>query len=267
MIPGSVCIAWVHSDSCSYSWASAMMALQGNLIASNRPGRMFGMKYTSAGGLPVSRNRGVAHFLDHDEEWLCWVDTDMGFDGDAVERLLEVADPVEHPIVGALCFTNVETAEDGMGGFVTFPIPTIYRWCQQPDGTTGFVSWHDYPRDELYRCDATGSAFIVIHRSVLEKMRATNGDNWYTQIDNPHGGGLFGEDMSFCVQAAQVGAPIHVHTGVKTSHHKPVWLSEPHFDMHREFVQARGVDSQVASGGARPRHMNRAERRAAARAS
>ena len=243
-----------------------MMDLQGTLIASGRQGRMLGIAYSSSGGLPESRNSAVRNFLAGSDEWLFWVDTDMGFHPDSIERLLKVADPVERPVVGGLCFTNVQVDTDGMGGYTTFPIPTVYRWAQNPDGTTGFVSWHDYPRDELYRCDATGSAFVLIHRSVFDRMKDKHGENWYTPIPNP-AGGSFGEDMSFCVQCAELEIPIFVHTGVKTSHHKPVWLSEQHFDMYRQAAASRGVDSQVASGGAKPRHMNRAERRAAAKAS
>ena len=38
-----------------------------------------------------------------------------------------------------------------------------------------------------------------------------------------------GEDVSFCVRAAAAGFPIHVHAGVRTTHHKAVWVSEPHY--------------------------------------
>jgi hypothetical protein len=263
MTDGSVAIAWVHSTENAYSWTQSLLDLQGRLMVSGRSGRMFGMRFSSGGGLPLARNKAVAHFLEGDEEWLFWIDTDMGFKPEALEQLLEVADPDVRPVVGGLCFTNVETAEDGLHGFATFPIPTVYRWAKNPDGSVGFVSWHDYPRDELYECDATGSAFILIHRSVFEKMLDKNGPNWYAQIPNPAAGGMFGEDMSFCIQCHEIDVPVFVHTGVKTSHLKPVWLSEVHFDMWRDAASAAGVDSQVAAGGAKP--MNRAERRRAER--
>lgn len=262
-----IAIGYVKPVEVASSFFESMQAMFEHLIMSGVSGRFLPQRYLSGGGLPQSRNNVVAAFLDTDDDWLLWVDTDMGFLPETAVRLMEAADKETRPIVGALCFSNVEVAQDGMGGYVTFPIPTVYRWCKQPDGSTGFVSWHDYPRDQLVQCDSTGSACIIIHRSVFEAMRDKHGENWYTQVPNPATGGLFGEDMSFCIQAAEVGFPIHVHTGIKTSHQKPIWLSEAHFDMHRENAERHGVDSQVAAGGAKPRQMNRAQRRAAAKAS
>lgn len=259
-------IGYIKPFEVSDSFHHSMMAMFEELVKAGISGRYLAQRYLSAGGLPRSRNVVVEAFMETDDEWLLWIDTDMGFHPDAALRLLEVADPAERPIVGALCFSNVDVEPDGMGGFVTFPIPTLYRWCQLNDGSTGFVSWHDYPRGQVVKCDSTGSAFVLIHRSVFVKMRDRNGENWYTQIPNESTGGLFGEDMSFCIQAAQVGVPVHVHTGVPTTHQKTIWLSESHFDMHRAAAEAQGVDSQVAAGGARPLKPNREQRRAAARA-
>jgi hypothetical protein len=35
-----------------------------------------------------------------------------------------------------------------------------------------------------------------------------------------------GEDLSFCLRAGAAGIPIHVHSGVRTTHFKPAWLGE-----------------------------------------
>jgi hypothetical protein len=37
---------------------------------------------------------------------------------------------------------------------------------------------------------------------------------------------MMGEDLSFCMRAGSLGIPVHVHTGVKTTHLKQLWLSE-----------------------------------------
>lgn len=229
-----------------------MLGLQANLLQSGRPGRLLALRYGS-GGIVDARNRAVEQFLASDEEWLFWVDTDMGFTADALEQLFAHADAAERPVVGGLCFSNRETGPDGYGGFTTFPIPTIYRWARTPNGDTGFVSWHEYPHDQLIRCDATGSAFLLIHRSVFERI----GGNWYTQASNPEGG-VFGEDISFCVRLAANEIPLHIDTAVKTTHHKPTWLSEAHFDAARQVAG----DSQAASVGGQPdQPLNRAARR------
>lgn len=206
-----------------------MLNLQGEFVSGERRGRWLAMRYGS-GGIVEARNRAVARFLEGDDEWLLWIDTDMGFEAADVKLLLDTADKDDRPVVGGLCFANHEVRPDGFGGFATFPIPTVYRWARQPDGSTGFVSWHEYPRDEVYRCEGTGSAFILIHRSVFERMENHRG-NWYGLVAGQDGAAI-SEDLSFCLRCAEHDIPIHVHTGVKTTHLKPVWLSETHFDLH-----------------------------------
>mgnify|MGYP003480441031 CR=1 FL=1 len=86
---------------------------------------------------------------------------------------------------------------------------------------------HDYEKDAVVRCSGTGSACILIHRSVFERL----GPAPYEPLRNPTTGDLIGEDLSFCARAAQADIPIHVHTGVPTSHLKPIWMGEAQFAM------------------------------------
>lgn len=239
-----ISIGFVKPYTVSDSFYESQMAMFETLVRAGVSGRYLSQRYLSAGGLPRSRNVVVEAFLDAGDDWLLWVDTDMGWHPDAALRLLEVADPVDRPIVGALCFTLMELGSDGMGGKEQFPIPTLYRWCKMDDGSHGFVPWYDYPRGEVVKCDATGSAFVLIHRTVFERMRDRNGPKWYAQIPNEADGGLFGEDLSFCIQASQVDASVHVHTGVPTSHMKTVWVTESHFDMYRAMLEAKQVSGR-----------------------
>lgn len=181
-------------------------------------------------GLVAARNSVVRAFLDGPADWLLWVDSDMGFDEDAPYRLLQVADPVERPIVGGLCFVNREYAHDGMMGFRTRPVPTLYDWREDTDGVPKFLSNPMYPVNALVRTAATGSAFVLIHRSVFERMAQTaEGDpkfgEWYDRIRG-HDGKHLGEDVSFCARAGLLDIPVFVYTGVRTTHFKNIWLGE-----------------------------------------
>lgn len=189
-------------------------------------------------GLVDARNEVVEQFLkERKAEWLWWVDTDMGFAPDTVDRLLEAADPVERPIVGGLCFASIETTVDGMGGWSTKFTPTIFDWAQDGEQWGFAVRW-DYAANTLVRCHGTGSACLLIHRSVFERMAAA----WvqdpkfgapYDRRVNPTTGQLIAEDLSFCVRANALEIPIHVHTGVPTTHAKPMWLGEQQYWQQR----------------------------------
>jgi hypothetical protein len=176
-------------------------------------------------GLEGARNEVVRQFLETDLEYLFWVDTDMGFAPDTVERLHAVADPSERPIVGGLCFMHKELGQDGMGGFDTVPRPTIFDWALVGPDAHGFTPRMWYVPGEVTRCGATGSACILIHRSVFEKI----GGGWYTKLPNPETGKVMSEDISFCVRAAAADLPVLVHAGVRTTHHKDVWVSEAQY--------------------------------------
>ena len=87
----------------------------------------------------------------------------------------------------------------------------------------------DYPENVLVEVGATGAACFVVHRTVLEKIRANDGDVWFDKITHPSGR-RFSEDLSFFVRVAGVDAPTFVHTGIQTAHDKGgIYLREQEF--------------------------------------
>ena len=114
----SVTVAYVHQNEVTYSWHHSMIEMVGWDLVNH--GRIMAGGYIAmrcgSDGLVQARNKAVQHFLeDKPADWLFWVDTDMGFSPDTVDRLLEAADPVERPVVGGLCFSLRETDPDGFG--------------------------------------------------------------------------------------------------------------------------------------------------------
>lgn len=228
----TVSVAFVHGSEVSYSWHQSMMALVAHDVASRQHvvrGGWLATKY-GTGGITQARNDTAARFLaDCDSDWLFWVDTDMGFAPDSVDRLLDVAHHKDRPVVGGLCFMMREVGIDGMGGMIVQPRPTIFAWTKVSDAE-GFHAVDDYPRDQLVPVAGTGSAFLLIHRSALERIRDEFGPTWYSQTVNPSTGMLLSEDLSFCVRLGALDIPVHVHTGVKTTHLKQAWVDERLFD-------------------------------------
>jgi len=229
-VKDAVTLAYVHSVDVAHSWHRSMTDVLMSDVGNHQRilrGGYIAVRY-STGGIIAARNDAARMFLEQrDSDWLFWVDTDMGFTHDTIERLVASADPVERPIMGALCFGSKEISADGMNGYWTAPIPTIYDWVNREDGATGFMPRHEYEPDTVTRCSGTGSACILIHRSVFERL----GPNPYEPLRNPSTGDILGEDLSFCARAAEHDIPVHVDTSVKTSHLKPVWMAEPQFEM------------------------------------
>jgi len=225
-IPGVV-IAYIHPGQVSsYFTESLIVSLLSDL---NKPRRQIVniMQEWSSANVSSARNTVTARFLDSRTpdgrtvgDWLLWIDADMQWEPSAIDYLLESADPVERPIVGGLCFGMVK---DKL-------VPTVYQFVKLDDGGIATYRVEDYPRDSLVQCAATGAAFVLIHRSVLERIRDHKFNDafpWFQEVqlgDRP-----VGEDIAFCLRAGQLGIPVHVDTRAKIGHHKSALLTENKF--------------------------------------
>lgn len=235
----AVTIGYLHSHEVSYSWHKSLLELAAWDLANQA--RVWRGGYVAmrcdTGGLVEGRNKVVVEFLaQNSAHWLLMLDTDMGFRADTADLLFDAADPEERPIVGGLCFSQRETSSDGMGGWKTLATPTVFDWTHDGDKQGFAVRW-DYPASTVTACDGTGMACVLIHRSVLEAIHDAEtptpsgekepaGPVWFNRLPNLTTGQLISEDLSFCVRARALNIPIFVHTGVRTTHHKPVWVGE-----------------------------------------
>lgn len=244
----AVTVAYVHSAEVAASWHHSLIELLAYDLAGAARVMRGGWVAIRAGtdGLVESRNLAVTTFLaDRASDWLWWLDTDMGFEPDALERLMQAADPGERPIVGALCFSQRELDADGMGGYRCRATPTVFDWAKIGAGDAeqmGFAVRWDYPRDTLVRCAGTGMACVLIHRSVFARLEARYGPIWYNRVPNTSTGQLVSEDLSFCLRAGALGIPVHVHTGVRASHYKHLWLAE------EDYIRQRAADAATQDG-------------------
>src|SRR4030081_2885653 len=93
---GAVTVAYIHSNEATMSWHHSLMELVNHDMGAE--GRVMRGGWVAihcgTGGLVEARNMAVESFLnDRVGEWLWWVDTDMGFAPNTIDRLLEAADP------------------------------------------------------------------------------------------------------------------------------------------------------------------------------
>lgn len=188
-----------------------------------------GVISSSAGPLvALGRNLLVKQFLGHDKEWLLCADTDIVFPTDAVSRLLAVADPVERPVVSALYHVFWDGEK----------IPAAYKAVVDPKGalTINHINYTEVggdiliegndERNPVERVDAVGAGFMLVHRSVFERIAklADGQPCWFreTVVD----GKDHGEDVSFCFRCAAVEAKIFLNSDVQVGHIKSAMLGK-----------------------------------------
>lgn len=251
-----VLIGYLHGQNVTASFHSSEINLIGWDIGHDQRLRAFSRVEAGAMGIPEGRNKLCIALLESDAEWLFMVDSDMGFDPSTLDRLLEVADPEERPIVGGLCFSQREVAPDEMGGFRCMPTPTIFDWREDVDGISHYMCRLHYPANTLVRCGATGAALLLIHRSVIERIKEANGEHWFDRVIG-HDNMLMGEDISFFVRVAALEIPLYVHTGIRTTHYKHFWLAESDFWQSFEPPAAEERCAVIVPALTRPQNVKR----------
>jgi len=227
---GKVCVVWLDNGEVTSDFAvsiSDIFRAQSHVIN----GRVI---VRSGGAITRGRNSSISTFLSScDDEWALLVDSDMSFPVEAFTTVLNAADATTRPVVGGLCFAH---SGQYAGPFQTL-IPTIYH----STGEGAYRPMWDYPDNEMVECDATGAAFLLVHRSVLLDVREKVGlGEWSWFHEGPSGdlSTWMGEDVIFCEIIKAAGYPIFVHTGAKIGHVKGTnyTLDEPMYKMLHQAV-------------------------------
>lgn len=213
-----VLLAYVRGVSVSGAFHESMIQLIGRDARVNQLIQsVFAIQ--SGPNISASRNNIVRNFLDGSKyPWLWMIDTDMTFQPNILDKMVEVADPKTRPILGALCFAKGDSGQ---------VVPTLYNL---PDPNSRFVALENYPRNQLIKVDGTGMACILMHRSALETMRFNNPYpfEWFEETNR--NGVETSEDKTFCIRAQEAGFPIYVDTSIKCGHEKTLILDEELFD-------------------------------------
>jgi GT2 family glycosyltransferase len=220
---GTVAVGFCSPGMLHAQWRSCYTSLYMSDSYKN-PRRITGEFSTITGGIgiPNARNNIVRDFLNSDQEWLWFTDTDSTYAPDIIDILLEAADPVERPIMGGLAF-RIDYGKQNSVGAAPFTLePTIYYY---DNGIYYMV--HKYPKDAIIRCSGVGAHCLLIHRSVLSDERWLEDGHYHPWFrmwtkDNKE----LSEDLFFCDKAQELGYPIHVCTAAKTGHVKSIVLDE-----------------------------------------
>jgi hypothetical protein len=174
-------------------------------------------------------------------EWMLMVDSDMVFTSADVRRIVECADAGERPIVGGLCYAGY--SPESM-------YPTLYALVPD-EGGWALEKNHDFPENAMVKVGGTGAAFLLVHRSALQRMYdafhllpngQVNSYPWFVEGHVDSKGRQLGEDIAFCMRANSLDIPVFVHTGIKIGHRKNIILTEQVWKDRLELEKYRAED-------------------------
>jgi len=210
--------------------AEFLLSLLRLLDADTRGGRRVGGFLMRTGGPMVAmlRDACVRDFLETGSEWIWFVDSDIRFPAETLDRLFDVADAVRCPIVGGEVPVHIE-------GRVH---PTLLYWRNSPPDQAGPSSMPSAleprlppPDANCVEVDATGAACLLVHRDVFIRMREAAPDSvlpWFAETTED--GRFAGEDVTFCTRARALGYRIVVRCHLGIDHLKTFALSAGMYD-------------------------------------
>lgn len=147
-----------------------------------------------------SRNNFAKQALAVKADYVLWLDSDMIFPGDLMPRMHK----------------HMQEGKDIVTGlyFRRRPpfTPVLYKELGVNEDGSGFHSdYNDYPKDSLFEVGGCGFGCVMTRTSVLEDI-ALNQHQWFEPYHS------FGEDLSFCLRARELGHRIWCDSTIKCGH-------------------------------------------------
>ena len=150
-----------------------------------------------------SRNSMAQKAIEGGYDRLMFLDSDMQFNPDLLERLSADMDS-GLDYVSALCFMRMLPTK-----------PCIYKNVTY--GKNDYGIYHtsdpilDYPKDQLFDVEASGFGAVIMNVSLIEEVAKNYGMPFSPMMG-------FGEDISFCWKAKQLGAKLYCDSRIKVGH-------------------------------------------------
>lgn len=194
-----------------------------------------GLPITSAQrvqGNQIGRQRQTAFDVWHTKtnfDWLLWVDSDIVLTNEALKLVWQSAHPVERPVVSGTYFISKQ-----MESSIMQPFPAVFMAHEDDKYLMSYV--HPLPFNQLLKVDYAGFGFLLMHRSVADKMRKHHGDGSFfiESMDeaNNDKDTFIGEDIQFFMKMKEAGIPLHVHTGATVKHMKRFSFDEEFYKLY-----------------------------------
>ena len=157
-------------------------------------------------------------------DWLFWVDSDVVVSPETFLKLWNQKDAKERPLMTGVYFTTDNPEEPLM-----IPKPTLFNFVDNGDGGFGLNRVHPLPKDKLIQVSAAGMGFVLMHRSVITRIREHIPDTpLFTELGV--GKKFIGEDIFFFALCDQAGVPLWCDTSATAPHMKRFSLDEHYYN-------------------------------------
>jgi len=157
-------------------------------------------------------------------DWLLWVDSDIVLNTEAMKKLWQTADKINKPVVSGIYFISKENE-----GTLMRPFPVIFN--DVSEHKIAYV--HPLPKDEVLKVDCAGFGFVLMHKSVVSKLRQAHpGKGMFMETGDGIDDHFIGEDIIFFRRMRAAGIPLYAHTGAIVKHMKRFSLDYDYYALY-----------------------------------
>lgn len=178
-----------------------------------------------------SRNNITATAINKGYDRVLWLDSDMEFQPDLLEKLTADMNSENLEYVSALYFKRkIPTS------------PVVYEKLEYGRTEEGILrakghTYYDYPREQLFECAGSGFGAVLVSVKLMQDVWDHYGPPFdpMTQL---------GEDLSFCWRVGQLGRKMWCDSRIKAGHVGPFVFTEDIYLNQNQKDESEDADNQ-----------------------
>ena len=207
----TVAIGWCDNGTTDGSFTEGMMEIA---LAGKNTG--FPIEtFVRVQGNQIAKQRQTLLDFWYDKtktDWLFWVDSDIVLTQYVWSKLCSAADAKKRPIVSGVYFIAKENDDS-----LPILLPCIFN---DVDEST-VMYHHPLPENKIIKIDSAGMGLVIMHRSVVTKLKKEYGDKSFLFEENNLAGEDFvGEDIAFFRKCKKINIPVYADTAAVAKHIK-----------------------------------------------
>ncbi len=145
-----------------------------------------------------ARNNLAKTAVDLGADWVFWLDSDMVFPPDTLQRMLKTCKEKDIDFLTGVYFRRVAPFT-----------PVLFK--EMSDDGHEAEEFKEIPKDELFEVRACGFGCVLMKTNVIVDVFSTH-MNMFTPIEGS------GEDISFCIRARQCGYKVIADPTIPLGH-------------------------------------------------
>lgn len=219
----AVTFAWCDGGTVEGRFASGII---NTMLDANRRGiRVVSSIRVQGNQIARQRQSLIDYWYDKMQtDWLMWIDSDIVMSTEAFMLLWDSAEKKSKPLVTGVYFVSQENEQTLME-----PTPALYMDTDNKYVTRAI---HPLPQNQLIPIDVGGFGFVLMHRSIVPKVREVSGEFSMFGENQQAAKKFISEDVSFFRRVKEAGIQAYAHTGAHVQHLKTFSFDINYYHMY-----------------------------------